>query len=583
MAGIRLRNGQSMQNKKTRSYHARRCAVALVLGAGAQNAISQIDRVSGAPTRSPSAIDQLRQEFEREQGDEAIRRQLDRQLERRTDAEPIDDRINDPGEDAFFINRIEINGDKDSSTVVRTAIVRRYENTMMGPQQVAALIRELTNYYVKLGYSTTSVLLLPANLRDGTLRLEVRWGIVAGWLINGRPVAGIRDQWLIAQLPAVAGMRLNIRDIDHAVETLNTGMRRARISVVAAPTAGQSYLDIVVEENNLYRLSLGVDNSGVNKTKSGRYRATAALAVAGFAGETWSVNLAGRHYDDATSDLEESAGIALTIPYGYWLGELSYGHFRYERELRGTYGGYISDGWSRDTSVKIARLLSRSSESTTSAYARLNVKSNNNFIEQLRLDINSKTYTDLTLGLTRLESLWGGALYSEVAWTQGTTLFGADAMERDKAGKIPALYDKVSGNLSWTRRLPSSSYPFNLNLRMGWQYSPRPLLASNQFSIGDDYTVRGFKKRGVYGDNGAFLSSTLQLNLPVVSPFIGVDAGAVRNQGLDSSVDSIAGWALGIRGQYGPWQVSLLTAKPIRTAQGLNKEPVVSFTARLTI
>src|SRR6218665_979101 len=95
----------------------------------------------------------------------------------------------------FLIKTITIDaGDQAKFAVDASDLLKNYENRELGNSELFSLIREVTNRYAEKGYSTTTLSLIPKNLKDGTLELLVNWGKVEGWLINGNPPATLQDQ-----------------------------------------------------------------------------------------------------------------------------------------------------------------------------------------------------------------------------------------------------------------------------------------------------------------------------------------------------------------------------------------------------
>jgi hemolysin activation/secretion protein len=66
------------------------------------------------------------------------------------------------------------------------------------------------------------------------------------------------------------------------------------------------------------------------------------------------------------------------------------------------------------------------------------------------------------------------------------------------------------GDAYWARKLPGR---LNLITRAGLQFSDRPLVSSEQISLGGFDTIRGYRQDGVLGDNGFF--GSVELRIPV--------------------------------------------------------------------
>jgi hemolysin activation/secretion protein len=67
------------------------------------------------------------------------------------------------------------------------------------------------------------------------------------------------------------------------------------------------------------------------------------------------------------------------------------------------------------------------------------------------------------------------------------------------------------GDAFWARKLPGR---LNVIAKAGLQVSDRPLVSSEQISLGGFDTIRGYRQDGVLGDNGFF--GTLELRIPMI-------------------------------------------------------------------
>jgi len=427
------------------------------------------------------------------------------------------------------------------------------------------LVRELMNDYAREGFVTTTVVLVPQNLKQGTLVLGVQWGKVKGWRFDGHEATGMSEHATLAMLPRVEGDLLNIRAVDQAVESLNNGRQQATVDIVPADETGYSWLDVRLHPRLPVSANIGLDNSGTSiKSGDGRLRTTVGATARGFGADVWSMGATRRHYYDGYEASEDSRNLSVSMPLGFWDMELRHGDSRYQRIFRSGYGGYDSSGESVDQNLKIGRTLSRSKRGKTDMTLRIQRKDNENFINDARLEVNSKVYTDLVLGVSRVDQVFGGSFYADASWSRGTRWLGANDVTINAEGHTPALYYKYAGNVSWTRGFGTRRMDYSL--RGGWQYTPRKLLTANKLTVGDEYSVRGFKGDSVFGDKGAYLSNTL--NVPIAAGFVGfvgADVGVVQDNVPDAKKTVVSSWAVGVSGSWRNASITLTHAAPIKS------------------
>ena len=607
---------------------SKRC-IALLLTTIAFGPVSAPAFAQTSAPLSPAERARIQQEHEEREAE--IRRLLEEQRAKSASVPRKPELAAPPsgGEgETFLIRSIVLVGDEAPPRVIRD-ILAQHEGLPMGATQMLAVVRDLTNAYVSLGYTTTTVSLGVQNVSEGVLTLEVRWGKVAGWRVNGRVIGRTalppedsaspeaeaqapgdaqrmqivptswKDAAIFAVLPDAVGKPLNMHDVDQAVESLNNGLQAARVQIVPSRASGFSWLDITLVESPRLGVSASLDDSGTAPPEDGKYRVGLDANFGSVMGaELWSAGIGRRIYRG--DEREENASLSVSIPLGYWSAEVRHAYNRYNRPIVGEFGRYESDGWSHDSSFKLARVLHRDATRKLTAYARLGHKNSANFIGDTRLEVNSKTYTDLSLGASYLDTLGGGAFYADGSFGRGTRWFDTDSADApNERGQYPALFRKAAGNLSWQRAfdaptpdgMPDGTPPSRLDysVRFGWQYSPQELLASNKFSIGDEYTVRGFKGNSSMGDSGVFLASTLQFpslfGWPA-QPFVGLDFGAVQDRPYDDlspSSQRLAGAAFGVRTSWPTASLAFTVARPLRVMRPEDMRPVTYFSLNVRL
>lgn len=98
-------------------------------------------------------------------------------------------------------------------------------------------------------FSTTTISLVPKNMKQGEVELKVNWGYVEGWLVNGQPPTGPYQKLLTASaMPALKGKPLNIHQVDQMVENLNNAAKTARVDIQPSERVGYSFLNLVVRK-----------------------------------------------------------------------------------------------------------------------------------------------------------------------------------------------------------------------------------------------------------------------------------------------------------------------------------------------
>lgn len=458
-------------------------------------------------------------------------------------------------------------------------IIKEYINTEMGKEDIYNLLIKLSNVFLVKGYSTTLVTLKSGNVNKGELIYEVKEGKVRDIKFMDKQ-EGFRDRLKIkTAFPMKKGELLNTRDMDQGIENMNVGGNNNVAEIV--PTDEYGYSDIMIEENYTPTgFSIGMDNSSYKD--KGRNKVNIGFSQDNILGinDVLTLNYIERLTKDREKDKESNYDIGLAFPIGYW--KISYNY-----NLGDNYNTYTSDIGSYKTEsrtekhkLKLSRVISRGQYQKTTIHTGLTVRDNKNTLNGLLLEVNSKKYANTSIAIDHTNRFLGGTIFGALEYERGVPWLGAEGDPRPlKEGDYKIEYDKINFNLDWLRYFNIKEHNFQYRLGIGGSYSDDRLLAVNQFTMGDEYTVRGFKESSVAGNKGVYLNNTLTYlggkntneYLSMFKPFIGLDAGASRDRDLPNS-DKIVGMALGVRFDIGHINGSLTYGIPLKWAEGMPHE-----------
>lgn len=470
----------------------------------------------------------------------------------------------------FPIKTITIDtGDQLQLAVNVSDILSSYENRELGNADIFSLIRDITNRYAEQGYSTTTIALIPKNLKDGVIQLRVDWGLVEGWLINGKEPATLQERLMTTSaMPGVVGKPLNIHQVDQMVENLNTSAKTARVDIQPSSRLSYSYLNLIIDEKKEPSLSLRADNSGLGSPSDGRYRFSASTSLSDLllGNDTLGLNLSSRRYKLDDSNSEYSGGISYSVPFGYSKIDLRLNHSQYEKLSVGNYGDYNTSGNSQVYAAKFSHVLTREKTQKLSASVELEHKDSFNYIEDSLIGVNSVPYSKISFGLEHVTQLLGGSLYSDAKLSKGLSILDSEKAAFDKNSQ-KKHFKKIEFNTAWSRPFSVATHAFNFSSRIGGQYSPDNLLTSEKLGLGDEFTVRGFKGPPLWGDQAIYLSNTVTMPINAlggtITPLFGLDTGYAQDVAPHKDHGAISGMALGVSGNWNYGGASLTLGVPL--------------------
>ncbi|MGE4799832.1 ShlB/FhaC/HecB family hemolysin secretion/activation protein [Yersinia hibernica] len=545
------------------------------LNTQASNASRELDRLERSRTRS-MIQDEKRRESEIRRQNNILNEQHENNLLK--------------SKHMFFIHHISIeNDDIYAHSPQRQKIIMQFLNTEMGQKEIMELVKDLTNFYVGKGYATTLVTVQPGSLREGVLKLEVLWGKIAGFSVDGNPPTFFEKTRLFSAIPFAQGNKLKMSDIDQGLDNLLRVSRTDKLQIVPADDFGYSTLDLHNSTYSPISFSVGMNNSG--REDDGWHQYNSTLTVNNFSGFNDSLSVYYAYNDlHAKTDTQNSWSVNYSLPLGYWLLDASLYRSEYEKVIGGYFGGYHSEGTSQRASTKLSRVIFRDSVGKFSAYTKVEGRDNTNKIEDIKIGVSSKKYSSIAFGVTRVGTLGGGGLFWDLSSTAGVPWFGAAWKNEPDLKGFDLNYIKYNGIVSWSKALAQYG-PVSLTyeLNSGFQFTKDILVSDGKQSIGDEYTVRGYKESSVSGHNGGYISNTVQLPIAInklgiwqLSPFAGYDLGFIKNNCTDDMgscpAEYLTGAALGLKAVGNHFSTSLTLGYPLTKPSILRNSDIDSRT-----
>lgn len=482
----------------------------------------------------------------------------------------------------FLIRKINIDSGEDKPAIYIEDILKKYREKKLGSVGLFNLIREVSNRYVEKGYSTTAVSLLPGSMKSGEITLQVHWGLVQGWLIDGQPPNTWRERWMVETLiPGAVGQPLNIHHIDQAVESLSNGVKIARIDVTPSSEKGYSLLNVVLQSKDALTLRAGVNNSNPESTANGRYQFTFSASTGDIflPNDRLSVSGGSRYFNEEYGNDEYSGNINYSIPFGHSEAGFRYSKSTYNKEILGRFGSYGSNGDSDTYALHFGQTVLRNKRDKLSIFGELEFKDSANYIEDSLIEVNSQPYRSISLGLKYVTRLAGGSLYSDLSYSRGLSAFGGQRAAINQNGD-DVNFKKLQSNISWSKPFSALELPLDFTLRLSGQYSQDSMISSYKMGIGDAYTVRGYRGSPAWGDTGILVSSTLghTLALPEtpllgagnLNIYSGLDWGRVGDTPYsNNSITTLNGLAFGMRSTWKHLSFDLGIGIPLKKIENI--------------
>ncbi|KST69495.1 ShlB/FhaC/HecB family hemolysin secretion/activation protein [Mastigocoleus testarum] len=419
-------------------------------------------------------------------------------------------------------------------------IITPYLNRPLTIAELFKVRSEITNLYISKGYITSGAFIPPQKFKDGVVEIKVIEGKLEDIKVRGNQK--LKRSYIRSRLARSTKKPLNREKLLKALQLLQINPLIENISakLSAGTRPGESLLEIEIRETNTFQTSLILDNA--RSPSVGTFRRQIQV------GDT---NLLG--YGDSISGSYKNTDGSNSFDF----------HYKLPINPR---NGTISLNYGISENKVIEE-----------PFNILDIQSDSRYYEvSFRQPIVEKTQQELGLGITlsRRESE-ARFLDDEVPFQAS----GADAEGKTKVSAIRFFQDWTSrdrkqvfalrsqfsigvdwlnstinetspdsnfyawrGQMQWVRLLAKDTL---LLLRGDMQFADRPLVPFEQFGLGGQESIRGYRQDALLKDNGIFASAEVRIpifrfsrnrSLLQVAPFI--DFGTAWNRSGRESTSS---------------------------------------------
>jgi hemolysin activation/secretion protein len=263
----------------------------------------------------------------------------------------------------------------------------------------------------------------------------------------------------------------------------------------------------------------------------------------------------------ATSDAErdiatkgtQGYNTSYTIPFGYWTLTLAASDYHYHQRIVGANQTFVSSGKSQSNEGKLAYLFYRDQKQKYSVQFRTGQRWSHSYIDDTEVEVQYRNTVFAELALIHKNYIGQAQLDVSVAYRWGAPWYGAQHDAANLTADSPLLnyqLEVFDASLSTPFKILDKPFTYMGTLRA--QNSHSPLYATEWFSIGNRWSVRGFDGENTLGaEKGYFLRNEIGMPLSNTqqSIYAGIDYGRVYGPNvINLSGDQLAGAVLGMRG-----------------------------------
>jgi hemolysin activation/secretion protein len=407
----------------------------------------------------------------------------------------------------IFVRKFELTGNKTYSGKDLSALISPYENREITSEELQALQREITLYYVNRGFINSGVTIPDQKVESGIITIKVTEGVLSRIEVEG--AKNFRPGFIRDRLSFAVGPPLNINRLQEALQLLQQDSRIRRINAELGPgiTAGESVLKVRVEEESPYRAMLTFAN---NQSPSiGSYRGEVLMSHQSLLG--LGDVLEGKF---GLTSGSKDIGLGYSVPLnprdttlrayysncGSTVVEETFKPLEIESRTE-TYGISLSHPFyktaPRQFTLGIAGEIRRNA---TSLLGR------------------PYSFTDIEDNVTHVTAMrfsqeWVSRSQSEVLAVRSVFSVGIDAFGSTISDKgADGRFFSWLGQMQWIKQL--SDRGMQMVFRTDIQLANDSLLPMERFSIGGMNSVRGYRENQLVRDNGVV--SSIEFRVPVI-------------------------------------------------------------------
>ncbi len=466
---------------------------------------------------------------------------------------------NEGTQETIIIQGFEFTGNTAFSDEELTEVTQPFTNRPITFAELLNARAAVTQLYVDNGYVTSGAFIPPQPLTQGTITIEIVEGGVQEIQVNG--IRRLRPGYVRSRLARTARTPLNVPRLLESLRLLQLDPLidnvSAELSTGSGP--GTSLLIVDVTEVNTWSYQLTANNG--RSPSVGSFRRGASLTQANLLGLGDGITVG---YTNTDGSDEISASYTFPVNSRNGTLSLSYGDTSSE-VIEDPFN--VLDIQSSSTSLDLT-FRQPLQQTPTEEFAvgltasRRNTKTG--FLEDLiGEEVPFPSPGADEDGRTRVSALrffqeWTKRNARQVIAVRSQFNLGVDIFNASVSDDAPdSRFFSWRGQAQWVQLLAPDTL---FLLRGDIQLADQELLPVEQFGLGGQGSVRGYRQDVRLTDNGAFASA--EVRLPIlripewegvlqVTPFI--DVGTTWNSGDSEDLDpsSLVGLGLGLQWQQG--------------------------------
>ena len=410
------------------------------------------------------------------------------------------------------LKRVEFEGNTVFSDQELQGLVKGWLGKKVSIEELEGVRKTISKHYFDNRYVNSGAVIDAQDLADGVL--EIR--IVEGWLdaVNVMNEGWLRSGYLQKRLQREVGKPLNLDDLKLGLELIRRDdkIRKINTALVPGEELGQSQLDMIVTENKVFDVGVGVSNRrppSVGAEEAEVYFGTKNLTSLG---DSLRANYTFTQDGMREADLGGAGNYSLfySLPLNRWDTTLELGLTQSDYAILEE--PFDSLDIESDTSmytVALRQPIYRDFQHDFSVTLKGEHRRSEVMVSGERFSISPGSVD----GQTRITALRFSPEYvyrsqDRVIAARTTLSFGLDELDPIISSDFDRNYFTWLTQASWVESV--SKNDTLLVLKLMHQYTDQRVVSMEQFSLGGMNTIRGYRENQLIRDNAVIISPELR-------------------------------------------------------------------------
>lgn len=400
-------------------------------------------------------------------------------------------------------------------------ITKQYESKCFNKTNLDSLVKEISNALIYNGYFSSRPEIRKTD--DGQISIKIIYGKIDKIIFqeNGKNSNHYQNALAIEE-----GDILNLHTIDESIDNIDRLHAYNTTSSISPSTQyGKSDVIINTEYSKKWGGNVGVNTNGVRSSGKNQVNGYAFISNVLGIHESWVINFRRGFNDNVKNKLSDHYGFTFSVPYKFWLLSISANKFKYDRNVvTPKIEAVRYNGLSFNRSVELERIILRNQYGKSSGGLMLSSKDSSNFVSGNLINVSSKKLKTGTARFTQMLKILGGEITGTLKHTRSF-----ESSQNDR-------FNYWNFDLNFQKPFLFKEKTFVVNIDANSQFTRKPLVDTEEFSIGGYNSVRGFRDQSLNGESGFFVRNQINYyHNSQLSFFAGFDIGQIIKNRLNTN------------------------------------------------